>query len=62
MTDIKGRPETTADSIRGLKMKKFVILAVASLAVLSSAACTTIGKGKGKAPAPVPAPVVSRAG
>ena len=43
-------------------MKKFVILTVASLAVLSPAACTTIGKGKGKAPAPVPAPVVSRAG
>ena len=43
-------------------MKKFVILTVASLAVLSAAACTTIGKGKGKAPAPVPAPIVSRAG
>ncbi|HYI90131.1 MAG TPA: ABC transporter [Methyloceanibacter sp.] len=43
-------------------MKKFAILAVAGLAVLSAAACTTIGKGKGKAPAPIPAPVVSRAG
>ncbi len=58
MTDIKGRPETTADSIRGLKMKKFVILAVAGLSVLSAAACTAVGKGK----APAPAPVVSRAG
>lgn len=43
-------------------MKKFAILAVAGFAVLSAAACTTIGKGKGKAPAPIPAPVVSRAG
>jgi hypothetical protein len=41
-------------------MKKFVILAVAGLAVLSAAACAGVGKGKGKAPAP--APVVSRAG
>jgi hypothetical protein len=41
-------------------MKKFVILAVAGLAVLSAAACAGVGKGKGKAPAP--APIVSRAG
>ena len=41
-------------------MKKFVVLTLASLAVLSAAACVGIGKGKGKAPAP--APVVSRAG
>jgi hypothetical protein len=41
-------------------MKKYVILMTATLAVLSAAACTTVGKGKGKAPAP--APVVSRAG
>ncbi len=43
-------------------MKKFVILTLAGFAVLSAAACTTVGKGKGKAPAPAPAPVVSRAG
>jgi hypothetical protein len=60
MTDIKGRPETTAALHRGLSMKKFVILTLAGFAVLSAAACTTVGKGKGKAPAP--APIVSRAG
>jgi hypothetical protein len=39
-------------------MKKFVILAVAGLSVLSAAACAAVGKGK----APAPAPIVSRAG
>jgi hypothetical protein len=39
-------------------MKKFIVLAVAGLAVLSAAACAAVGKGK----APAPAPVVSRAG
>ena len=61
MTDISGRPETNVALQRGLSMKKFVILTLAGFAVLSAAACTTVGKGKGKAPL-APAPVVSRAG
>ena len=44
----------------GAPMKKFVIITLASFAVLSAAGCIGVGKGKGKAPAP--APIVSRAG
>jgi hypothetical protein len=59
MTDTSGRPETNRLTL-GALMKKIVILALAGFAVLSAAACTTVGKGK--APAPAPSPVVSRAG
>jgi hypothetical protein len=40
-------------------MKKYVIVAAATLAVLSAAGCA-VGKGKGKAPPPVAAPIVTK--
>lgn len=40
-------------------MKKYVVVTLASLALLSVGACA-VGKGKGKAPPPVAAPIVTK--
>jgi hypothetical protein len=39
-------------------MKKYLVVAVASVALLTAAGC--VGKGKGKAPPPVAAPIVTK--